>query len=137
MAFDRDIPLGEGLPDDLDDTLRSRRASDQAAGNRLNLTVALTVSISIHLLLAFVFLQLSVGSIENPTRALPSTVQIRLLPPAVREPIQRADPELETDVVSSDKPLQEFQEQQREQTKLQAYFSCAKLKLDQSNSMAI
>ena len=115
MVFDSDIPLGEGLPDDLDDALRSRSAGDQAAGNRLNLTVALTVSISIHLLLAFVFLQLSLGSVENPTRALPSTVQIRLLPPAVRESIQPADPELETDVVSSDKPLQEFQEPQREQ----------------------
>ena len=119
MTFDEDIPIGEGLSDYLDDALSSRRASEQAAGNRFDLGVALTVSISIHLLLAFVLLQLSVGSIKTPSQAPPSTVQIRLLAPAVFGPIRFADPELETGAVSSEGSLQEVQQQEHEQAQLE------------------
>jgi hypothetical protein len=119
MTFDEDIPIGEGLSDYLDDALSSRRASEQAAGNRFDLGVALTVSISIHLLLAFVLLQLSVGSIKTPSQAPASTVQIRLLAPAVFGPIRFADPELETGAVSSEGSLQEVQQQEHEQAQLE------------------
>lgn len=119
MAFDNDIPIGEELSDYLDDAQYSRLVSDQATGNRLNLAVALSVSISIHLLLAFVFLQLSVGIIETPSHAPPSTVQIGLLSPAALESTRPADPELETDLASSEEPPQEFQEQAVEQAPLE------------------